>query len=229
VAPHPASSRTMEMAVYRIRTCSNIGKVAPAHAGHISKAQRVVHPHASHDDVQRAVHRSHVNYTIGRFLRYGQIKCSTRWRESRTGTSKHTLRMLRCGWQSPAPPCSPPGLPDNEHAASMTSVTNTAPADARRSRPIYIKTDYEVGHAYYRRVLVQGRALSNQRHTNCYTRVCWCWLCQYLGAGSASGQYLLSSSAVSCSGELRDFRSVADSGNIMHRRFCPQCGTHVIQ
>jgi hypothetical protein len=59
------------------------------------------------------------------------------------------------------------------------------------------------------------------------TRVCWCRLCQYLGAGSATVNTCFPSSAVSCSGELRDFRSVADSGNVMHRRFCPQCGTHV--
>ena len=35
------------------------------------------------------------------------------------------------------------------------------------------------------------------------------------------------SDALIVSGELRDFRSVADSGNVMHRRFCPTCGTHV--
>ena len=29
------------------------------------------------------------------------------------------------------------------------------------------------------------------------------------------------------SGELREFHSVADSGNPMLRRFCPQCGTHL--
>jgi hypothetical protein len=29
------------------------------------------------------------------------------------------------------------------------------------------------------------------------------------------------------SGELRDYESVADSGNRMHRRFCPNCGTHL--
>jgi hypothetical protein len=28
-------------------------------------------------------------------------------------------------------------------------------------------------------------------------------------------------------GETRDFESVADSGNRMHRRFCPSCGTHL--
>ena len=26
---------------------------------------------------------------------------------------------------------------------------------------------------------------------------------------------------------MRDYRSVADSGNVMHRRFCPHCGTHL--
>jgi hypothetical protein len=28
-------------------------------------------------------------------------------------------------------------------------------------------------------------------------------------------------------GETRDYESVADSGNKMHRRFCPACGTHL--
>jgi len=31
--------------------------------------------------------------------------------------------------------------------------------------------------------------------------------------------------AVTIEGETRDYRSVADSGNVMHRRFCPNCGT----
>jgi hypothetical protein len=34
-------------------------------------------------------------------------------------------------------------------------------------------------------------------------------------------------SATKVSGELRDYRSVADSGAVMHRRFCPTCGTHL--
>lgn len=28
-------------------------------------------------------------------------------------------------------------------------------------------------------------------------------------------------------GELADYVSTADSGNVMHRRFCPRCGTHL--
>jgi hypothetical protein len=59
------------------------------------------------------------------------------------------------------------------------------------------------------------------------TRVCWCRLCQYIGAGSATVNTCFASNAIVVSGELRDFRSVADSGNVMHRRFCPTCGTHL--
>jgi hypothetical protein len=57
------------------------------------------------------------------------------------------------------------------------------------------------------------------------TRVCWCRLCQYLGAGSGTVNVCFLSAAMSIEGQLQDFRSVADSGNVMHRRFCPVCGT----
>jgi len=59
------------------------------------------------------------------------------------------------------------------------------------------------------------------------SRVCWCRLCQYLGAGSGTVNVCLPRAQLTSSGELRDYRSVADSGNVMHRRFCPHCGTHV--
>jgi len=59
------------------------------------------------------------------------------------------------------------------------------------------------------------------------TRVCWCRLCQYLGSGNATVNTCFPSAAVSVEGELRDFTSVADSGNTMHRRFCPRCGTQM--
>jgi hypothetical protein len=59
------------------------------------------------------------------------------------------------------------------------------------------------------------------------TRVCWCRLCQYLGAGNGTVNTCFPSAAVSVEGELRDFPSVADSGNAMHRRFCPTCGTQM--
>lgn len=59
------------------------------------------------------------------------------------------------------------------------------------------------------------------------TRVCWCRHCQYLGAGSGTVNVCFPTVAVSWTGELSDYRSVADSGNVMHRRFCPKCGTPV--
>jgi hypothetical protein len=57
------------------------------------------------------------------------------------------------------------------------------------------------------------------------TRICWCRVCQYLGAGSGTVNVCFSTSSVSIEGDLADFRSVADSGSAMHRRFWPQCGT----
>ena len=57
------------------------------------------------------------------------------------------------------------------------------------------------------------------------TRVCWCRLCQYLGAGSSTVNVCFPTNAVTIEGELKDYSSVAESGNVMHRRFCPNCGT----
>jgi hypothetical protein len=59
------------------------------------------------------------------------------------------------------------------------------------------------------------------------SRSCWCRVCQYIGAGSATVNVCFPSDAISIDGELRDFRSIAESGNVMHRRFCPNCGTHM--
>ena len=59
------------------------------------------------------------------------------------------------------------------------------------------------------------------------SRSCWCRLCQYIGGGSATVNVCFPRGAITVEGDLRDFRSVADSGNVMHRRFCPICGTHM--
>jgi hypothetical protein len=58
-------------------------------------------------------------------------------------------------------------------------------------------------------------------------RLCWCRLCQYLAAGNATVNVVFPSNAVTIDGTPTDYRSVADSGNIMHRRFCASCGTHL--
>ena len=58
-------------------------------------------------------------------------------------------------------------------------------------------------------------------------RQCWCRVCQYLGAGSGMVSAGFLKDAVTVSGPLTDYVSCADSGSVMHRRFCPQCGTQV--
>ena len=58
-------------------------------------------------------------------------------------------------------------------------------------------------------------------------RTCWCRLCQYLGGGTATVNVCFETSALTISGEMSDHRSVADSGNVMHRGFCPKCGTPI--
>lgn len=47
-------------------------------------------------------------------------------------------------------------------------------------------------------------------------RTCWCRVCQYIGAGSASVNACFPCASVAIQGELRDYRSIADSGNICH-------------
>ena len=59
------------------------------------------------------------------------------------------------------------------------------------------------------------------------TRLCWCRVCQYIATGNAAVSVCFPVSGMSISGDTRDFISVADSGNTMHRRFCPLCGTHL--
>jgi hypothetical protein len=59
------------------------------------------------------------------------------------------------------------------------------------------------------------------------TRLCWCRLCQFLATGNAAVSVCFPSDGMSVTGEPRDYESVADSGNRMHRRFCPRCGTHL--
>ncbi|HVO03213.1 MAG TPA: GFA family protein [Candidatus Cybelea sp.] len=58
-------------------------------------------------------------------------------------------------------------------------------------------------------------------------RVCWCRVCQKLGAGGPAVGAAFKVAGLTVTGELRDYASVADSGNKMHRRFCPKCGTHL--
>jgi hypothetical protein len=56
-------------------------------------------------------------------------------------------------------------------------------------------------------------------------RTCWCRLCQYVGAGSATVNVCFPAEAVAVKGDVRWYGSMADSRNDMRRGFCPQCGT----
>lgn len=58
-------------------------------------------------------------------------------------------------------------------------------------------------------------------------RTCWCRDCQFLGSGSATVNVVFPTDAVTITGPLRSYSSVADSGNVMHRQFCERCGTPV--
>ena len=58
-------------------------------------------------------------------------------------------------------------------------------------------------------------------------RVCWCRVCQYLGAGSGSANALFAKDSVKVTGDLKSYRTVADSGSVMRRSFCPICGTPI--
>jgi len=58
-------------------------------------------------------------------------------------------------------------------------------------------------------------------------RLCWCRVCQYFASGNATVNVAFPSNAISIQGEPRDYQSVAGSGTRMHRRFCPDCGTHL--
>lgn len=59
------------------------------------------------------------------------------------------------------------------------------------------------------------------------TRACWCRVCQYFAAGNAAVNLVFPAEAVTITGELKDFESIADSGNVMHRKFCPSCGVQL--
>ena len=58
------------------------------------------------------------------------------------------------------------------------------------------------------------------------TRICWCRDCQYLAANGTVNMIVLSSS-LNIEGELSIFTKAAESGNLIERRFCPSCGTHL--
>ena len=64
-------------------------------------------------------------------------------------------------------------------------------------------------------------------HAPIAMRACWCRDCQYLAAGNASVNAVFKVDGLTVSGEVGEYVSTADSGNVMRRRFCPKCGTQL--
>ena len=58
-------------------------------------------------------------------------------------------------------------------------------------------------------------------------RACWCRDCQYLASGNASINLIFASGGLTITGTTAEYLSLADSGNLMRRRFCPKCGTQL--
>ena len=56
-------------------------------------------------------------------------------------------------------------------------------------------------------------------------RHCWCRDCQHIAGGNATVNVIFPADAVSVEGETATYESRAASGNLMRRRFCPQCGS----
>ena len=56
-------------------------------------------------------------------------------------------------------------------------------------------------------------------------RQCWCRVCQYFSGGGGTVNAVFNKDAIRVTGETRVFTSIADSGAVMRRSFCPTCGT----
>lgn len=57
-------------------------------------------------------------------------------------------------------------------------------------------------------------------------RICWCRDCQRI-ASNGTANVVFPSAAIDVTGTTAQHVKVADSGNTVTRRFCPQCGTQL--
>lgn len=58
------------------------------------------------------------------------------------------------------------------------------------------------------------------------SRICWCRDCQRLAA-NGTGNVIFPADAIEVTGAVSQYVKPADSGNLVTRRFCPQCGTQL--
>jgi hypothetical protein len=57
-------------------------------------------------------------------------------------------------------------------------------------------------------------------------RICWCRDCQHL-ASNGTVNAIFPTAAIEVSGAMAVYDSPAESGNVVSRRFCPTCGSHL--
>jgi len=57
-------------------------------------------------------------------------------------------------------------------------------------------------------------------------RVCWCSVCQKI-ASNGTVNAVINSEFLQVEGDLSEYKCVAESGNEVIRRFCPNCGSHL--
>ena len=58
------------------------------------------------------------------------------------------------------------------------------------------------------------------------SRICWCRTCQHF-SGNGTANAIFSTQKMEVTGETSVFSSTSDSGNIINRKFCPNCGSHL--
>ena len=57
------------------------------------------------------------------------------------------------------------------------------------------------------------------------TRICWCRICQHVSGGNSSINAFFHAEDFEIDGEVRWYDAAGDSGNIVSRGFCPNCGS----
>jgi len=58
------------------------------------------------------------------------------------------------------------------------------------------------------------------------SRICWCRDCQHI-AGNGTVNAIFPRDSIEVTGSTSAYVSSAESGNLVTRRFCPQCGSHL--
>jgi hypothetical protein len=58
------------------------------------------------------------------------------------------------------------------------------------------------------------------------SRMCWCRTCQHF-SGNGTANAIFRTDGMEVFGEMRVFTSESDSGNVIDRKFCPHCGSHL--